>query len=281
MAKDGKNLLVGGLEALREHADGGGLEEKPRRRVKDDGEKKNPGPTAQPRYRRQTSSVTNPVVAPEIRKEVSTMTNPTTTPATTPALATSQDMEPCPLCGYRKPKEITIGDGKKVRPIVCKGCSDKFHGYEAEIVDQLASGKKVEVLSRHAWILSQIDLTRFGQDLNQAFLEKERLANVVQAKLAAHGRLSPGIFIPLRDRYQKETGASAAYGTWRRMQARLVAATEVRPQVEKMVADEATRNAEAAAKAAAPASIPAETPAKTAPRKRTVKATAKATTAKA
>ena len=181
-----------------------------------------------------------------------------TQPAATPRHFTSfrslkeDQFESCPLCGFRKAKEIPIrlrdGSTGKTRPLVCKGCSDRYHQYGAEVATQLANGETVIVLTRHQWILSQLDLARFAQQLGEACHEKERLGKIVADKLATHGQLPREVFIPLRDKYQEETGASVSYGNWRRLQARLEAAKEVRPQVEKMVAEEA-------AKLAAPAPV--------------------------
>lgn len=152
-----------------------------------------------------------------------------------------QEMESCPLCGYRKPTEITVQGGVKVRPLVCKGCSDRYHQYGAEIAIQLAKGETVEILTRHQWILAQLDLSAFEQELEAAAAEKNRLNEEVQAQLRTLGHLPREVFVPLRDRLQEQTGARAAYGKFRRLEERLKAARVVRPELEQMVSHEAAR----------------------------------------
>ena len=270
---------------------------RPQRRHSDDDDKTNRRPQNQDaRWRRPSPPTANtqqtiekPVVAeppPEKKEEKMANTQLRTQPQTFKsfgelrgATQPQQDMESCPICGYRKPKEITVRD-TKVRPLVCKGCSDRYHQYGAKVATQLAKGETVVVFSRHAWILSQLDINRFAQELGEVFGEKNRLNNLVEEELRAKGHLPPEVFRPLRDQLQEKlypeekTTARQAYGRWRRLQARLEAAKEVRPQVEKMVADEAARNSPPAAEITPPTDteITTAVPAKKTPRKRTVKA---------
>lgn len=239
------------------------------------------------RNQRKPNPSTTSIATPEIvvikKEEKVVKTQPGATPAQpAPARATriinGREMESCPLCGSDKPLEITPTHGDKYRPLTCKRCKDRYSGpYVEEVTAKLAAHEKTEVLSWHQWVLSQIDLARFGRELNEAFKEKERLNSLVEAKLKTEGHLPYEVFVSLRNTLQEQKlpgesmTAKAAFGKWRRLQERLKAATEVRPQVERMVAEEAIRNAPKADPIVAVAADTATKTTKRAPRKRVAK----------
>jgi hypothetical protein len=202
----------------------------------------------------QKPEVREQILGPETRKNstpVNTTPLTTTEPPANPKPHVQTEMkketkmpefESCPICGGTKPIEIAHGE-HKTRPLVCKACSDKYHIYAEEVATKLANGETVVVLTRHEWILNKIDLQAFALELNAAFREKEKMEAAVAQQIRAHGVLPREVFVPLQDKLRKSTGAAAAFGKWRKMQERLKAATEVKPQVEKMVAEEAARTA--------------------------------------
>lgn len=253
---------VGGMEALL----------KPEVRTEILGENAPPAPPATP----ATTPTTKPVPA----QPATTTTAPapaTTQPVRATHIINGQEMESCPVCGGFKPVKITPTRGEPYRPVTCKACKDRYSlGYVKDVTAKLAAGEKIEVLSWHQWVLTQLDLTRFAQELGEAFREKNRLEDLIQTEIKSKGNLPYQVRISLEatfreKKYPGETiNPRAAYGKWRRFQERLKAATEVRPQVVRMVAEEAARNTPKAP-VAPTTEAPAETPPVKATRRRVTK----------
>ncbi|MDO8424787.1 MAG: hypothetical protein Q7S70_02505 [bacterium] len=160
----------------------------------------------------------------------------------------AQEMEPCPICGYGKPKELNIkSSGEKVRPLVCKKCSDVYNlKYVPDTTKRILAGEDVVALTRHQWILAQLDIARFEEEFMVAKAENDRFNALIEARLkmlSALGSRQKDIDaakIKLRETplAREKITAKDAHHHFRRIGNRLAAAREVRPSLEKMIAEE-------------------------------------------
>jgi len=163
----------------------------------------------------------------------------TATSAPTPANI-RPEFEICPACGFfSKLSNKTTEKGEKIRFLVCKGCNDKYNLYAKQIADKMEPGKKLLVLSKVEWVLSQLDIPRFERELEEARKARlnpnPRIDERVRA--TASGQVLPKeVFIALRARIQKEV-SNEDYFLVRRLFARLEAVKKLRPELEKMLAE--------------------------------------------
>ncbi len=166
---------------------------------------------------------------PEKTKERNEMETPTTT-------QTRPEYEVCPVCGlFNKAANKTTNEGKPIRYLVCKGCDDRYLAYAKTVAAQLAAGQKPEVLSKIEWVLSQLDLGRFERELEAARRKRtDAPARIDEnVRVAANGKSLPReIFTALRAKIQEEV-SNEDYFMVRRLNARLKAATKLKPELEQ------------------------------------------------
>ena len=187
-----------------------------------------------------TVSAVNP---PEKKEEVNEMNSQNS--GNTQTAPVAPRFEICPICGFfSKLANKTTEDGEKIRFLVCKGCNDEYAAYATNVAKVIISGKKdIATLSKTEWVLSQIDLTRFEKELEEARQKRvgihERAIKSAQADRA--GKSTPReVFISLVTQYEKKEG-DELYFLVKRLFARLEAAKKLKPELEQMLAQKAAQ----------------------------------------
>lgn len=196
--------------------------------------------------------------------------------------------EICPVCGQYSKRVVLNG-----KPyLVCKRCDDKFYAYVKECEEQycvyadkmaaeLVLGKDPVVLlkivqSKFEWTLSQLDIALIGKELEDArFMMEthnrryqrraERITERIQAKVSGK-TLPQEVLVSLRNLFEKEVTQEDAETAGkdgarvRHLSAWLKAATNLRADLEKTLAEKAADEAAAKVVTCNPEAAP-ETPA--------------------
>lgn len=147
--------------------------------------------------------------------------------------------EICPVCGFYNKSVKAAENGEQMRYLVCKGDNDRYLAYARQLAGELKKGGKPEqILSKVEWVLSQLDISRFEQELEAARLTRAN-ANVridEKVRIAAGGKTLPReIFNELRAGIATDIN-NQDYFLVRRLNARLQAARKLKPELEQMLA---------------------------------------------
>jgi len=173
-----------------------------------------------------------PLVLPEEPQAPSVSVAETPAQAQAPILPPRPQFEICPVCGF-------FNKSVDKNYLVCKGDNDR---YSAFVKTEAAAGKKpTEILSKIEWVLSQLDLKRFKEELDTA--RRNRIVDVEKRveellKQAGQGKiLDQEIADEFRPKYQAKAIAEVRDGSYlvRRLWARLQAAQKLKPELEQMV----------------------------------------------
>lgn len=170
--------------------------------------------------------------------------------ATRPAPVTTPRFEICPLCGFYNKSVKAAENGEQMRYLVCKGDNDRYLAYAKQVAEDLAAGKNLTVvLSKTEWVLSQLDIPRFEQELEAARQMRVNPAMRIDEKIrtATNGKTLPReVLVELRAKISADISRDD-YFLVRRLFARLEAARKLKPELEQMIAERTAK------KAAAPA----------------------------
>jgi len=193
------------------------------------------------------------VKPPEKNKEVKEMETNETTAATRP------EFEICPLCGFNKTFRIAE-NGQSHRYLVCKGCNDEYSSYAAETAKAIKDGRRPEMLTKFEWVYAQLNLPLFNEEHQRTLRERDGLHDwaVEKAKADAHtlGKAMPvEVFSSLVKTYEEGERSNRQFRVMKAW-ARLQAATKLKPELERIIAEAAKKAAETAPATTALIAIP-------------------------
>ena len=157
-----------------------------------------------------------------------------------PASQTRPEFGICAVCGQFS-RVLKDGTGRKQHFLVCKGCDNKYSLHIKAVADKIMAGENLSSMTKIEWVLSQLDIPRFEEELDKARQNRGNLEERILQRVAVKTdgkKLPKELWNELHERIQKEI-RSEDHFLVQRFYARLQAAQKLKSELEERLANEA------------------------------------------